>query len=34
MTLAQRARVLMEQLEALPFEADRSTRVPPAMRRE
>jgi hypothetical protein len=34
MTLAQRARVLMEQFESLPLEADGSTRVPSTLRRE
>ena len=34
MTVAQRAAVLMAQFEALLLEADGSTRVPPALRRE
>lgn len=33
MTLAQQARELMGQFEALPLEADGSTRVPPTLRR-
>ena len=34
MSLAQQARALLAQFEELPVQADGSTRVPPAMRRE